>query len=81
MKGNDMTYQEQVDIACVATGFSKCDEGGRCDQCNAEVDMLYSRNDNYWDCREGDYWCDVCVVELHDANERDYAEAMAKGVT
>mgnify|MGYP003436598999 CR=1 FL=1 len=54
------------------TGFDECDFGsdlvGPCDKCRATHQQLYFGNVNYWDCREGDYWCANCVRKLFDAN-------------
>ena len=62
--------------ALKATGFEACEEGGTCEKCGDKNATLYFGNRNYWDCREGDYWCGACVIALNDTNERDYAAAM-----
>ena len=62
--------------ALKATGFEACDGGGMCEKCGNESVVLFFGNPNYWDCREGDYWCAACVIALHETNERDYTDAM-----
>lgn len=58
-------------------GFESCDEGGFCEKCKKESDNLYFGNTEYWDCFGGDTWCEQCVVNLHESNERDNAAAMS----
>lgn len=58
-------------------GFAECCSSGECEKCG-ETSELYFGNSNFWDSREGDYWCGKCVLEMHLHNERDYAEAMAR---
>lgn len=54
------------------TGFEKCEHepsaNDPCEKCGAKNQQLYFGNVNYWDCREGDYWCAKCVRELFEAN-------------
>lgn len=54
------------------TGFAKCEfepsVNDPCEKCGAKKQQLYFGNVNYWDCREGDYWCAKCVAELFEAN-------------
>jgi hypothetical protein len=58
-------------------GFAKCCSSGECEKC-AETADLYFGNTDYWESREGDYWCGKCVLEMHLQNEKDDAEAMAR---
>ena len=62
--------------ALKATGFEACEDGGTCEKCGNESTTLYFGNSDYWDCREGSYWCAGCVVAMHETNERDYANAI-----
>jgi hypothetical protein len=64
--------------AVKALGFEECesDEDDACEKCGKPCQPLYFGNADYWDCREGDYWCGQCVLKFHEANQQDYAEAM-----
>jgi len=58
---------EQLNEALAFTGFAKCEWGPddtTCDRCKTPNRQLYFGNQNYWDSREGDYWCGECVMSL-----------------
>ncbi len=60
--GND-----HLDEALVFTGFVKCEWGPDdtgCDYCKTPNRQLYFGNKDYWDSREGEYWCGECVMSL-----------------
>jgi DNA polymerase III epsilon subunit-like protein len=65
------TTSPSVESAAEALGFVACDFGGTCEKCESEWGKLYYGNTNYWDSREGDYWCGECVREMHIQNGRD----------
>jgi len=52
-----------------ATGFSVCESGAdECDKCS-KLAPLYFGNQDYWDSREGDYYCVECLRELKESND------------
>lgn len=54
------------------TGFEVCEwepDDTACEKCGKSHVQMYFGNHSYWDCREGDYWCESCVVELFHANK------------
>ena len=58
--------------ALTGTGFEKCEFGpdnDPCKKCGKTKVQLYFGNRDYWDSREGDYWCAECLIELHQDNE------------
>lgn len=75
-KGEPAVASTALLAALRATGFEAREEGGTCEKCGNESTTLYFGNSDYWDCREGSYWCAGCVVAMHETNERDYASAM-----
>ena len=67
-------FNHPANASVEALGFSECCSSGECERCGKTAD-LYFGNTNYWDSREGDYWCGKCVLEMHLQNEKDYAKA------
>jgi len=46
------------------TGFERCEfdtNGDVCDSCNRKAEELFFGNRDYWDSREGEYWCMACI--------------------
>ncbi len=77
--------------ACIAllsatlesTGFEVCEFGpdnDPCDQCGKRQCQLYFGNRGYWDSREGDYYCESCVIELHQDNQVASMEVLGEMV-
>jgi hypothetical protein len=50
------------------TGFVKCEfepDNHPCEHCGKKQKQLYFGNRDYWDSREGDYYCADCVIDYH----------------
>lgn len=59
------------------TGFEICTFGpdeDPCDNCKKNHRQHYFGNTSVEDCREGDYFCAECVIELHRANQAALAK-------
>ena len=61
-------------------GYFKCEwdqseDPEQCEQCGCWPSVLYCHTD-YWG--ESDYACEKCILDMHEANEKAYAEADAK---
>ena len=56
-------------------GFQRCEfDDGDCEACKKQDQITWFRSENYWDCREGSYWCTACAeaeVALHLADEEE----------
>jgi len=75
MQNDDLQASELQD-ALAQTGFVRCEfepsEHDTCDRCKKPSQQLYFGNRSYWDSREGDYWCEGCVIaEARIAQEFD----------
>lgn len=49
-----------------SVGFVPCEfptKGEECDRCHKPADELFFGNTDYWDAREGDYLCELCIRE------------------
>lgn len=65
-----------IHAAAQKMGFEPCEFNGVCEKCEKENQKLYFGNTNYWDSREGEYWCGECVRNMHIQNICDYSDSM-----
>ena len=66
-----MKTRDELTEALRGTGFEKCEFGqdsDPCEKCGTKNEQLYFGNRDYWDGREGTYWCAACVIKLHEEN-------------
>ena len=53
------------------TGFQVCNflpDQSQCEHCSRDYQQLYFRSTDYWDEREGDYFCADCVEDEGRSN-------------
>lgn len=57
-------------------GFELCEfENDTCEKCHTHVKEIYFRATDYFDNREGEYWCMSCIQEEIKVNQ-EYAAQM-----
>ena len=73
--------QSAVNAVVRRMGFEEVeyelDKSDVCDKCGEHPDRLYFGMRDYWDCREGEYWCFDCVKK-HDRANQEYIAKMNK---
>lgn len=61
---------EEVDYELEATDV--------CDKCGDHPQKLFFGMRDYWDFREGEYWCADCIVKRYKADQKWIKEMDAK---
>jgi hypothetical protein len=50
-------------ITLTAHGFELCEfDDGECETCKTKDPVTWFRSEDYWDWREGSYWCTACAT-------------------
>lgn len=49
-------------------------EKDKCENCGKIPNQIYFRSDNYYDCREGKYWCMSCILKEQKEIDKDLEE-------
>ena len=67
-----MSGKDILSAALEQTGFEWCEfppDHDPCEKCGKTWVQLYFGNRNSMDCREGEYRCAKCVIELCQSNQ------------
>lgn len=74
---------ETCELLAASLGFEKCEfEPARdeeCERCNKPNVQLYFGNRDYWDSREGEYYCIDCLHDIDKSNE-EYCRAIEEDI-